>query len=82
MTPFPYLFILLFIISAHLCLGGKRSKTFDVKDERWWYVKTAGGGKDGIDYKTNDFKDADDIYQDYEDDSEPNGTVLEKLFSS
>ena len=72
MTPFPYLLILLFFISANLCLGGKRSKTFNVKDgRRWWKIKTAGG-KDGKDYQ----KDADDIYQDYEDGSEPNGTVL------
>ena len=75
--PFPYL-LLLFIISVSLCLGGKRSKTFNVKDERrWWKIKTNGGK----DYQKNDFKDADDNYQDYQDDSEPNGTVLEKLFS-
>ena len=70
--PFPYL-LLLFIISVSLCLGGKRSKTFNVKDERrWWKIKTNGGK----DYQKNDFKDADDIYQDYQDDSVPNGKVL------
>ena len=77
--PFPYLLILLFIISANLCLGGKSSKTFNVKDERrWWKIKTTGGK----DYQKLDFKDPDDLYQDYQDVSEPNGTLFEKLFSS
>ena len=78
MTPlqFPYLLILLFIIiSANLCLGGERSTNSNVKDKRrWWKIKTTGGK----DYQTNDFKDDDDLYQDYKDDLEPNGTVLEK----
>ena len=70
--PFPYI-LLLFVISVSFCLGGKRSKTFNVKDERrWWKIKTNGGK----DYQKNDFKDADDIYQDYQDDSVPNGKVL------
>ena len=79
--PFPHLLLIFIISPPNLCLGGEKAngKTFNLEQERrWWMIRTSSE-KTGNDYQ-NAFKDTKDLFP--EDYSDPNGRVLEKLSSS